>query len=83
MVLMKVVSSSVSRQVRVEALGSAMAASRAGTSAAISGLRITLPTWGGSGGGGEGVRGRGGVQRQQAWEYLCQRWMCTGFMGWG
>jgi len=45
MVLMKVVDSRVSRQARVEALGSAMAARSAGTRAAISGLRMTLPTW--------------------------------------
>jgi hypothetical protein len=44
MVLTNVVDSSVSRQGRVDALGSAIAASSAGTSAAISGLLMTLPT---------------------------------------
>eukprot|EP00882_Tetradesmus_deserticola_P018206 GHRQ01019538.1.p1 GENE.GHRQ01019538.1~~GHRQ01019538.1.p1 ORF type:complete len:107 (+),score=16.20 GHRQ01019538.1:799-1119(+) len=44
MVLTKVVASSVSRQGRVEALGSAMADNSAGTSAVISGERMTLPT---------------------------------------
>lgn len=44
MVFTKVVDSSVSRQGRVEVLGSAMADRRTGTSADISGLRITLPT---------------------------------------
>lgn len=43
-VLTKVVDSSVSRQSRVDALGSAMAARRAGTRADISGERMTLPT---------------------------------------
>ena len=44
MVLTKVVDSRVSRQSRVAKLGSAIAASSAGTSADISGLRMTLPT---------------------------------------
>lgn len=42
--LMNTVESSVSRQVLVWALGSAMAASSVGTSAEISGLRMTEPT---------------------------------------